>query len=202
MDNNNLINGIFGFVIGVLASIIAWIITTKLIVPKVEFSKNIAKTRQRQSEVPIYKFCMRNKGKRMIIDIDIYFRVRIQGINEEQPTIWRVFTIPLNVIGNKCIYLKPTSKKFYGSEFTIKINECEEFTHFYYPEDIKNKYMKGELTLEDIFNIGKDAYAEIIIFGYDNLSGARKCFISHKYSIVNIIEGKFASRSMDIIKNY
>ena len=129
--------------------------------------------------------------------MDISFRVKIKGLNKVYPERKVVVTIPVGSTDNKLAVLKPTSSSFYGTNLQIKVHECEKFASQFYPKEINDKYSNQTLSLEDVFNIGTEAEAELIVLGYDEFSGARKYF-SKIYTSSNIVNGQFQKRSMKI----
>ena len=80
----------------------------------------------------------------------------------------------------------------------IRIYDGDLFSQPLYPDYIKEKCKNNTLTLEDVFNMGSEVEAQILLFGYDEFSGARKYFISKKYNIRDVVEGNYKDRSMKI----
>lgn len=197
------INNLIGFGLGVLASWIVWFVVSRCIVPRIEFSKYLSRTQPNYQDNPLYRFRLRNKGRRQIIDIDIFFRIRIKGINPRFPDTWEIIRIPLgNPYGH--IPFLSTHKKAHGGIMTISIevNNCEKFSRPFMPEEIREKYKKKILTLDDVFSITNTVEGELIAYGYDEFSGARKMFRSKKYTKADILDGVFEYRGMKIETNF
>jgi hypothetical protein len=203
METELLLGGIIGLLTGIIASITVWFVTTKIIVPRIDFSEHISKTKPLYLDRPKYRFRMRNKGKRNIVDNDIYFRMRIKGLYKDDPHMWEVVVLPIRTsIGNsKVPVLKPTSQNYYGTTYEIYAHKCQLFNLEFYPKEIKDKCINEKLTLEDIFNLGTETEGNILFFGYDEFSGARKYFISKTYKISDIREGYYKDRTMIIEKS-
>jgi hypothetical protein len=127
--NEIVISSFFGFVLGLLASFIIWFFTTKLLVLKIEFSENLSKNLPDYSKNPRYRFRIRNKGSRNIVDIDVYFRVRIKGLYAHSPYVWDIVTVPVGSMDNKVTILRPSSKDFYGITLDIKVTNVKNFNY-------------------------------------------------------------------------
>jgi len=186
-----------GFILGIIASVLAWFITSKVIVPNIEFSENICKAYPEYMSAPKYSFRIRNIGKRDIMDIDIYFGIRIKGLDPSSSDVVSL-VVPVGFNSNKITILRTSSKDFYGTTLEIKLNQCEKFKDSIFPAYIRKKYEQKELTLEDIYSLGTNVETLIVLMGYDKFSGSRKFFNSKPYKLNNIIEGHFMECSMDI----
>lgn len=193
------INNLIGFGLGVLASWIVWFVVSRCIVPRIEFSKYLSRTQPNYQDNPLYRFRLRNKGRRQVIDIDIFFRIRIKGINPRFPDTWEIIRIPLGNPYNHIPFLPAPSKSKYASQtISIEAGSCEKFSRSFMPEDIRKKYHKKTLTLDDVFSITEEVEGEVIAFGYDEFSGARKMFRSKKYKKGDIRDGRFKHNCISI----
>jgi hypothetical protein len=177
---------IISFLLGVLASVAAWIVTTKVIVPKIEFSEEICNLEDEYQDIPIPRFALINIGRRRIFDISIYFRVKITGLEKNRSDAIEAFNIPVGTQVSHIARLIPKKRLI----MEINANDCVKFGQNIFPQEIRYKYERKVLTLEDVLSLGTKANAQIIAYGYDEFSGARKYFESKVYTKYNIKYGR------------
>ncbi len=177
---------ILGIPLGVLTSLISWWILFHKIVPKIQFSKNISKTQSVDSKSGFrYRIKLENIGKRDILDVEIFARFKIKGVKPETPKNWSI--IDLHISKNRIPIIKKNTNKM----IRIYPEKTESFQKKFYPDLINKKQMNETLTMEDIFSIKEDTSLQIVLFGYDSFSGARKIFESSIYYKDNIKLGLF-----------
>ena len=88
---------IIGFILGIIASILAWYILFHHVVPKIEFFPKIYK--EENDENPSgyrYLIRFRNLGFRNIIDVKIVAKLRIYGIYDFKKWAWKAIYIPID----------------------------------------------------------------------------------------------------------
>lgn len=173
-----------GIPLGVLASFVAWWIITRLVVPKVEFSPDISRTRYNGNLSGLnYRIKFKNCGRRDIIDVQVSVLVRVKGLSKKTPKMIEIASLALEsdrvpVIrakGNRIIQLRP--------------ERTERFSKPIYGQEIYNKLRLGNLTLDDVLALGTEATVTVFVFGYDSWSGARKMYESSPYRAANIKQG-------------
>ena len=189
-----ILSNILGVILGALGSFFVWYYLYRCLVPKIEFSNRISKIIRRDE--PIYRVKFNNLAKRNVIDLSITASLNILGLFEAQPNNWKDVYVKLNL--DYIPVLKTTTKG--GLLANLHINYTEEFSRYPFPKKINQKYAKGILTLEDVFEIGKVVELSFIIMGYDEFSGARKMFESKIYNKEDIMEGIFEPDTLKINK--
>ena len=187
-----ILSNILGIVFGALGSFWVWYYLYRRLVPKIEFSNKISKIVRRGE--PIYRVKFNNHAKRNVIDLSITASLNILGLFKAQPNNWKDIYVKLNL--DYIPVLKTTTKG--GLLANLHINHTEEFSRYPFPKKISEKYQKGVLTLEDVFEIGKVVELSFIIMGYDQFSGARKMFESKVYNKEDIEEEIFEPYSLKI----
>ena len=165
---------IIGFVLGIIASMLAWWILTHGFVPKIKFASILSKVETINKGNYKYRIGIKNVGIRDIIDVSIYFELLIKGFDLEIPT--NTDHIPIGLRKNSIPRI--TS----GNRWAIDI-DLEKI-----PDYFKSR-IKNHDTLEQIMNFD-DCKARIIVMGYDKFSGSRKVFVSKEYTLEDIIEDK------------
>jgi len=195
-----------GIVVGVATNIFSWWILFHGIVPKVRFSPYISKTPFTQTghDISSYRYRVKyeNAGGRAIIDLEVMARLSIKGLGPYE-TSWHMFLVPLNPDGElsfRTPRLLPKRKNLSTGHINrFHINSAvEHLDRPPYPDNIREKARLGTLQLEDLLNLGSEAFLEVQAFGYDEFSGARKLFISKPYTARDIREGPFEKHGLNI----
>ncbi|NVO08672.1 MAG: hypothetical protein HXX16_01795 [Bacteroidales bacterium] len=182
---------IIGFLLGVLSSLVIWILTSQILVPKIQFSGHICRYYVDNMKLAGYEFKLCNNGRRNIFDINVYFNINIKGL--VYPDLYENYIIPIGTCENKITVLKPSKKGLTMSINAVQLNLLDKK---YFPKHIIMKCKNKQLTLDDLYALGTDVYAEITLFGYDSYSGTKKHFCSHKYRLENIMKGEFELDSL------
>jgi len=195
-----LLNVLVSSLTGVGASFFVWWLTFRYLSPKLKLGKTISKlpTNDNKSKVK-YRFKFENVGKRNIIDVEVIVRLRIQGINKNFPNNWQVIYLPTSSLEyNRVAIVRPTTESRVRPILEIKLYECDYFQKDFFPEEIKTKSKNGELTLEDVMQLGTRSEFRIIMLGTDEYSGARKFFESKIFDRNDIIDGSFDINGIEV----
>ena len=192
------------YLLGVITTLTGWYILSHYYVPKLQFSKSISKTKTNDNRSGcIYRIKVENYGNRDIIDLEFYAKFRIRGLYPQFPGNRGIIGIPLS--RSRIYKIKPVKKgeREEGKRdiLSIHYDETKEFSKPIYPENIKMKSQNESLLLEDIMRLGSSCTLQIIAFGYDVFSGARKMFESKRYSLADIKEGYFDDKGLDVVEN-
>jgi len=205
---------ILSTIIGMLSSYLVWYLIYKLLVPRIRFSDKISKMESIDSKSKYkYRIKLENSGYRDIIDINISAKFSIIGLNGKSyqnrnivylETSFDGYIPILRSLKTLNYFLKKVEKnnsdnihKTLRNLIRVYPNKKKEFSREYYPDYIKNKVKKEELTMEDIFNIGSDAFLEIIFSGTDSFSNSKKIYVK-KYTLKDIINKPFKTGSLSI----
>jgi hypothetical protein len=176
-----------GFLLGTIASMLAWYILFHKIVPKIEFFPNIY--REKTAENPSgyrYLFRLKNIGKRDIIDVELIAKLRIRGIYEHKKYSWKAIYIPLD--DNRIPKIKSQKRNHKRIAVQICPTEIKDIAKRSIPDEFKLKLEQETLLLEDLFKLGDESEFQIFGFGYDSLSGSRKEFESKVFNMKDIID--------------
>lgn len=189
-----------GIPLGVLSSLIAWWILFHAIVPKVRYSNRIAKGDFIYS--PSGTRCrirLENFGRRDILDVELFARLRVRGLRPEAPTTW---DIVYPRIGYAKIPKLPRSGQP-GSRLTLTIHphELDDFSIKLLPDNLQTKVGTKELTLDELMSLGTQSELHVYAFGYDAFSGTRRVFESPPYLLSDIQLGVFGPGSLDLVES-
>ena len=193
-----LISVFIGIPIGILSSLLAWWILFHRIVPVIRFSPSISKTETDDNESGYrYRFKLENAGSRTILDVELFAKLRIRGLHPSYPNNWEVIYIPLE--RDRIPKIRPVKKSCIRVIFRLYIDKIDEFNKPIYPEHLRQKCKENSILLEDIMLLGIDRTLQILAFGYDEFSGARKVFESKLYNLNDIKFGLFDPKGLEVI---
>lgn len=169
-----------GFLLGIVASVIVWYVLEHLIVPRVEFLPVIYKSKTHENPSGYkYRIKFRNIGLREILDFELFAKLRLRGVSST--TNWRAVYIPID---DPRIPLIPSHR---GSAkrlaVQLLVSEIPDHAAAILPSGLRSARDNGSLTLEDLMALGNEGTLEIVGFGYDAFSGARKVFQSKVYGV-------------------
>ncbi|WP_293372181.1 hypothetical protein [Nevskia sp.] len=190
----DFLSTLIGIPIGVVCSLVAWWIVFHGIVPKLDFSEHISKTLDERSDgLPTYRIKIRNCGYRDIVDVQLFARVYVTGLNPRSPSTRRIVLIPLGIAQ------WPTLEVKGGAKLTALLSEkAVALTESWYPESVRTMAASGTMKLEDILSMGESAQLQMAAFAYDAFSGTRKVFVSKYYSKDDVRVGRFEPDSLQV----
>ncbi len=178
-----------GLLIGFLASMAVWYVLFQRIVPSLEFFPAIYKTRTEETLSGYkYRIRFRNNGRREVLDLELFAKLRILGLSPKEPTSWRAIYIPIDDPRIPRVASQRGTKK--RISFRLLVTQINEAAKAGLPPEIRVKCDAKTVLLEDLMALGKRSTLEIFGFGYDSFSSARKIFESPVYTIADIEEEK------------
>ena len=190
---------LIGIPIGVLGSLLAWWILFHRIVSNIQFSPHISKTRTNDTRSGYrYRVKFENAGRRSILDVEIFAKLRIKGLRDGYPTNWETIYIPIRVDRRPLIKPSRTTRLREIVRFYVNDIEAEKLVNF--SECVRRRRAEGCLLLEDLLGVGTQSELQIITFGYDEFSGSRKVFPSKKYLLDDIKYGQFDTKCLRILE--
>lgn len=194
----DIISFAIGMPLGIFASLVAWWIIYRGYAPKMKFSEVIAKQKNNHSG---YKYFIKveNAGKRTIVDAEFFVQLRIRNLTPKSKNLWKVLFIPLEY--NHIPRMRSANKYGIRDALSLRIERCDQIDSNIFTEEIVAKHAKGELQLEELMNLGEDADLQLISYGYDEFSGARKVFESKYYKKTDIHLGRFKKASLEFTKD-
>jgi hypothetical protein len=182
---------LLGFLLGGGASFCAWWLVTHGIVPSLAFSPTISKVSKREDPArSSYRFKFKNSGRRAIIDVELFARLYAKL----SPTATTYQVIPIALSQTRFPILRARGR---DKLISILPAESQHFGRANYPEAIRAAYTSGSLTLEQIMSMDGEVELQVICFGFDSFSGARKLW-QVTYKVDSIKEGAFKKTSFDI----
>lgn len=186
---------IISFFLGVAASFLVWLFTTKFSRVKIVFSDElIGNTDPNNESLYHYYVDVTNKGRRDLIDLHMQAKITIIGADKKNPGLKCFALLNLDYSSN-LPYLPPAGSKdkLWPNKNTGRImyavdmkDACTEFSKVFYDPSIRTKALNQTLQLDDIFDIYPDAALQFHLFGYDAFTGARKMYRSRYYRRENL----------------
>jgi hypothetical protein len=169
-------------------------------VPKIKFSQVIARMPPHAEGINRYVIYIENSGCRSIIDIEIRAIITIPGLFSDLPHIKQ--DVILETAFTFFPFLKSGRKGNLPSNrmmFRLLPHLNSEFDRKVYPENIRHKRQDKSLTLDDLMSINDYVTVTIVIFCYDEFSGARRMFVSKAYRKTDVQSGVFEETSLEFI---
>lgn len=189
---------IIGIISGVVSSFLVWWILFHFITPLIRFSEKISKQSSSNSTTGwIYRIKFENAGRRGIVDVELYAKLSVRGLNPQRPRNLEITYLPVS-FGGRIPLLQPV--RFTHRRHLIRVdpNKAEEFKRKIYPNNIQRKAEENKLTLDDLLNLGTESRLEIIAMGYDKFSKAHKVFVSKRYRKQDIVTAPFKKNSLEM----
>ena len=171
---------IMGFLLGVGASATFWYILYHRVIPTVTFFPKISVSDT--SENPSgkkYRIRFQNVGRRSMLDVELFAKLRIQGLAESEPNTWRAIYIPIDDPRIPKVVSHRKSRKRLAVQ--LLVNSIDEAATACLPAELQLKRERNSLHLEDLMSLGSNTRLQIFCFGYDSFSGSRKAFESPEY---------------------
>jgi hypothetical protein len=177
---------IIGFILGIIASFLVWYLVYHIIVPKIEFFPNIYKQRSNENHSGFrYVAKIKNVGKRDIIDVEIFIKLRIKGLYHKQ-SLWKGIYIPVD--DERIPKIKSQKDDTKRTAVQMCLSKIKAISTKSFPDEVKEKLNNETLLLEDLLRLGNERELQIFVFGYDPYSGSRKMFESKVYGMNDIEE--------------
>lgn len=178
-----------GFFFGILASVLAWYIVSKIFVPRIKISPKISKIPDSTNGNYKYRIKIYNAGCRAAFEFSIVAEIRFKkkdGTANIQLMRIGINSVPLAFLD---------SKK--GRTMNLKTESIPEHHQRHLSDELKNRIQSGErVSLEEILTyLGPDSYVRVYVMCNDGTSGARKYFVSPDYSIADIVNIGFDPKS-------
>lgn len=184
---------VFGFVLGVLSSLACWYLVSHLLRPNVRFSGYISETFLRQSGERIrHRIKMKNVGSRDIIDIKVLARVRIRGLRLERPNnisyldLFEIWVPYMQRKGSRVLDICETSQ--------LRFKDDPRLAFAYQEWQERDPTM----SLTSLLDMRQEANLEVLVFGYDSFSGARRMF-RQSYNRNSFRRGSFFEGGLEIV---
>jgi hypothetical protein len=193
MAVNDIENLAVGFALGMLGSVLTWLLIARMYKPKFEVSAicrslNLENGRREF----VYRVKVLNKrSRRALTDLNIECRVFLQGLidNADRNTNFTSFRIPIGD-GSLFPYIDEGRDRIYN----LRFRELEGVGTSRLPPGVLDQVRNGERSLEQFLRItGKKAYLRVVITGADDFSGFRGS-APLKATFEEIIPGTFSKR--------
>lgn len=193
---------IVGMVTGILASLIAWWISYRLLAPKLAFSDKIKKSPTENTNVGYYyQFKLGNLRKHTAA-MDISLRVALYLPEFPVKNVTNIYTIPTDAAD--LFEISPNKKGDVGWSKRISLNIYSDdflkhFNSTYFTDEFKDLLRLKSHLLEDLLSITPNAFVKVFVSAANSYSGSRRLFKSINYRISDIVEGKYERLSFKLI---
>ena len=188
---------------GAISSIMIWLCTTKILVPKVLISPGISKIEIGGKQV--YKIKILNTGYRSVYNISVFFRFMIANklvyvqladdgivpvLKKRKLSLCKVKASKVNDKGLLLnIDVKTNCKIVHDRKVLSDLSGVPQEIH----DQVED--LSKDISLSDIFAWSIFQGAEIILYGYDSFTGSPACFFT-KYNKDSIEAKRFKKNSV------
>jgi hypothetical protein len=180
----------FFLVLGLLGgfglSFVFWWVTNHLLVPDLQFSPEISRSKAGFIKSGIrHQIAVKNCGRRDAYNVKYRVRLKITDILQNGGKIPDF--VEVAVSSNEFFILGK------GAMFRVTpmVSLTEGFERELFSEHIRNKFRDGILTLDDLFEEYKEISIFLEVIGTDRFSGGAKYYRSKEYSKYDVRTGVF-----------
>ncbi|MFN4001713.1 hypothetical protein [Microcella sp.] len=179
-----------GAATGLGASFTVWWYVTRYLVPKLAFSPGIRQAVVNRRLVNSVK--VHNYGRRAIVDVTVQVELRFGPIPDNKA---RVKVVRLKTSPESILFLAP------GNGRLIRL-ECREWSDLFrgrVPARVRRTLRASRtVSLSEMFSeLGPTAKVRVVVTGYDEYTGARRTFVSPRYSGGDIDSRVFDTNSAE-----
>ena len=169
-------NSVLSFILGVLSSLFVWWIITHFFSPKVYFSDKILvrSGSEPDDKKPIFVAKFWNAKNRAIIDIDVFVYVEIKNSKLDEAG--------QNLYLDTSVSKIPRISRRTSTGISIDFSKLHEA----FGSRVSHGYESGIESLKVALSDPRFEGLYIVVFGFDEFSGARKMFTSRMYNIDSV----------------
>ncbi|MDX6287664.1 MAG: hypothetical protein QOG53_3149 [Frankiales bacterium] len=169
---------IIGAGLGLLTSVVAWVITQAFVSPRVDWSQGISKIQSPNSAAGfIYRIKVQNVGwLRSINDLRLYGSVLAKGLDPGRPQTWTRIRFPLSV--EDVASLPPGGTRLAAIRLEAMTPQMQRRLRDYGYDEIADNEAR---TLEQLFALQEKSYLVFGLLGSDGWTGVRHYRESPRY---------------------
>jgi hypothetical protein len=186
---------LIGFALGLVGGLIVWWITTKFFTAKLSVSSQVERTGDALGN-PRYRFTLANKSHRDAVDVIVKCTMFSQGW-ANGPT-GEIATIDLPVSVGQ-IDVMP-ARQYFSSRgrrlldlvgdriITLELRNISSFQKAKLDAACRQRIDSGEVTLEELLDLGKNSFVNVVVYGFDRFSGSRSVYAERYYQRADIVD--------------
>lgn len=201
--------------VGVVASFIAWWISYRALTPNIGWSTGICRS---VGDPGACRVKFGNLGRRDVVDVKVACTMRIRNLDRlprEDPQASNYATVDIPLMGGSVDLLQRRKPRDLPAHLPgasdrsaisrnriarLLTNEISEFQLARLPKTLRDSQERRTLSLDDLFELGDDAYVDFTIYCYDGYSGARRVLRSpKKYRQSDVVTGRFRKQGFEIV---
>ena len=192
-----ILGGVLGVFSSLIASCVFWYYSFKKVRAKIHFTDYVQISDNTTGGYPGTYRCrlkLANMGKYDFFDVSITAKVMV-GLNTTYIGVNKPYVNVLN--GTKMQKKYPDKTFMHFLRFYINEQSMTEYSKKIYYSSIRKKAKNKRLSLYDIINAYPNATLQVFIMGNDKVTGARKLFISKRYTKTHFARGRFRKGSLE-----
>jgi hypothetical protein len=182
---------LIGFVLSVALALAFWAVTTKILVPKLVISNELAE-RENTDGTWSYHFTVANGGRRDAVDVIIsctLFSVQ-WGSDPENHIATIKVPITTGRIGIMPRRKKRSSKRLLdivGPRVITISPKISDFQAAKLPASMGRRAVAGQVRLSQLMAQGDPSFVSVVVYAYDSFSGSRIVSTDVAFTAVNIV---------------
>jgi hypothetical protein len=174
-----------GFVLGVVASFIAWLVVAALLRPRLSWEPTLRAIGS--NDAPWFYVYLRNRRPWHAFDINVEARLRVRGLYKDRPARWATFDLPLD---------DPHIPVIRGTLRSHRTNVSRLRTIFTggarqgfrvlchpsaLPDRLRHELSDDSCSLTDLLALGQEAELYFVVTATDGFSGTRGVSVSNHF---------------------
>lgn len=176
-----------GFALGVVASLLAWLIVAALLRPRLTWESDLRAISH--SGAPWFYVYLRNRRPWQAFDVKVEARLRVRGLYEDHPERWATFDLPLDDPHIPVLRGTLTSQRANASRLRIIFTggTRQGFRVLSHPSELPDR-LRCELpesgrpcSLIDLLSLTEQSEIYFVATATDGFSGTRGVFISTRF---------------------
>lgn len=205
-----------GALLGLILSLVAWWVTARVVVPRIQWSREICRT---PGDALEYRIKFGNVGRRDVVDVAVTCTLRVRNLDRLPATSARsrnYATVGIPLRGGQVDVMRRKGRRDLPPHLSVDrsdgpigrnrlakllTSDISDFQTGRLPEHLQDAIRNRQMVeLEQLLGLGDDAYLDFTFFCYDGYSGARRVLRSAKYRKENIAVGNYARQGFEVVR--
>jgi hypothetical protein len=203
LDQKDLENQVVGAVVAFLVALLAWYLIAIYFTPHLEISPLTRSPVQigASSRAFRHRVKLRNASRLYAVaDLSLQARLVVKGLDPQRPDLYSSTPIEIGE-GVPFPTLDRRSRRAIVEDFertyVVSIPDNLGALDPYLPADVRQRVRNGEAGLDELLQLGKDAFVRLAVSCSHARSGYRRTY-STKFKIADIQEGQFKPNSVAV----
>jgi hypothetical protein len=190
------------FALGVVASLVAWMLVVASFVPRLRISQLNRRTDATVSTGARIRVKVQNRSRLFAVgDLSIHARLVVRGLDPKHPRNYTSIAVPVGS-GEFFPVLEARRPRRAHSDvertYTLHIEKLQGDGLRRLPAELRQKCADGVVTIDDLLGCGSDSYVRLAVTCSHGLSGLRRVF-SRRFRRADIATGTFRPGQVRVV---